>query len=343
MNSARSLVSFLRRQGRKISPLLILTHDHPDPDALASAWALAHLARFLAGVRSRIVYGGIIGRVENQTMARLLDVPVHPLRERTDFRRFRAVALVDTQPLFGNNPFPKDGQATLVVDHHAPLRQIASVAAIIDPSAGATGVILAQALLLARCPVPPDLATALVYGILSETQDLGRETRDLEIRTYREMLSRCDLRTLALIQNPQRPAEFFLTLKRSLEHAFVAGPLIGAHLGSVRAPDLVSQTADFLLTVEGMRWSLCTGWVEGRLYSSLRALHPERHAGRLLQAVLGEKDRAGGHSTMAGGSIAFPSRTTGAALRKQEERVAARLLKLLFKGRAAPRIYPFRS
>jgi len=146
MNSPRGLISFLRRQGKALSPLLILTHDHPDPDAIASAAALAHLARILAGVRSRIVYRGIIGQVENQTMVRLLEIPVHPLKERTDFRRFRAVALVDTQPLFGNNPFPKDGQATLVVDHHVPLGETAALASLIDPSCGATSVILAQAL-----------------------------------------------------------------------------------------------------------------------------------------------------------------------------------------------------
>lgn len=343
MNSPRGLISFLRRQGRALSPLLILTHDHPDPDAIAGAAALSHLARHLAGVRSRIVYRGIIGRVENQTMVRLLKIPVHPLQERTDFRRFRSVALIDTQPLFGNNPFPKDGQAALVVDHHAPLGGTAAMASLIDPSCGATSVILAQALLLARCPVPPDLATALVYGILSETQDLGRETRDLEIRIYREMLSRCDLRALALIQNPQRPAEFFLTLKRSLEHAFVAGPLIGAHLGAVRAPDMVSLTADFLLTVEGMRWSFCTGRCEGRLYISVRALKPERHAGRLLQAALREKDKAGGHASMAGGSLPLPAGKAGPFPGRQEKQVEARLLRMLFRGRAVQRVYPFRS
>ena len=111
MDSARTLIRFLRQQGRTLSPLLILTHDHPDPDAIASAWTLSYLAKRLSGVESRIVYGGMIGRVENQAMVRLLDIPVHPLRSRSDFRKFRAVALVDTQPCFGNNPFPKEDRA----------------------------------------------------------------------------------------------------------------------------------------------------------------------------------------------------------------------------------------
>lgn len=343
MNSAHTLIRFLRRQGRSLSPLLILTHDHPDPDAVASAYALSHLAKRLCGVESRIVYGGIIGRVENQAMVRLLRIPVHPLRSHSDFRKVRAVALVDTQPLFGNNPFPKNGQAALVVDHHPAVQGGSALVSVIDPSAGATSVILAQALLAARIPIPVGLATALVYGILSETQDLGRETRQLEIQTYRRILPFCDIRCLALIQNPQRPEEFFRTLKRSLDNAFVVGPLIGAHLGEVAAPDLVSQTADFLLTCEGERWSVCTGRYQNRLHFSVRALHPERHAGRLLQRALQEKERAGGHWTMAGGSLILPARTGETGWRREENRVVSGLLRGLHRGRTREKRFPFRA
>src|SRR5687767_9192412 len=44
---------------------LILTHDNPDPDSLASAVALAFLLEQRAGVECRVAYGGIIGRAEN--------------------------------------------------------------------------------------------------------------------------------------------------------------------------------------------------------------------------------------------------------------------------------------
>lgn len=343
MNAAHTLIRFLRRQGRSLSPLLILTHDHPDPDAIASAWALSYLAQRLRGVESRIVYGGIIGRVENQSMVRLLRIPVHPLRVRSDFRKVRAVALVDTQPLFGNNPFPKDGQAALVVDHHPPVQGGSALISVIDPSAGATSVILAQALLEAGFPVPEDLATALVYGIVSETQDLGRETRQREIQTYRRILPFCDIRCLALIQNPQRPEEFFRTLKRSLDNAFTAGPLIGAHLGPVSSPDLVSQTSDFLLSYEGSRWSVCTGRYQNRLHFSVRALRPDRHAGRLLQHALQERESAGGHGSMAGGSLMLPMNAGQARWRREEERVVSGLLRRLRPGRVPEKRFPFRA
>ena len=343
MRSARQLLEFLRKRNGDLGPLLILTHNHPDPDAVASAFALAHLAKWVAGIPTRIAYAGIIGRVENQTMVRILKIPVHPLRARVDFQKYPSVALVDTQPDFGNNPFPKEAQAALVVDHHPVSHTDHALCSVIEPKVGATSVILAQALLKARYPIPVNLATALAYGIISETQDLGRETRDLEIQTYQRILPLCDIRSLALIQNPPRPPEFFQTVKRSLDNAFITGPLIGAHLGAVRTPDLVALTADFLLTYQGMRWSVCTGRYQGRLHVSLRAMRPGIHAGRLLQEILQEKEQAGGHGSMAGGSeqIADPRRES--AWRKAQKQVVDRLLRRLFKGRSKKILFPFRA
>lgn len=54
--------------------LLIVVHDYPDPDALASALALAHLARRRHSRRTRITYGGLITRAENRTMVQQLRI-----------------------------------------------------------------------------------------------------------------------------------------------------------------------------------------------------------------------------------------------------------------------------
>ncbi|HEY0882985.1 MAG TPA: bifunctional oligoribonuclease/PAP phosphatase NrnA, partial [Archangium sp.] len=50
-------------KGRKRG--LVLTHDNPDPDSMASAWALAAVLTQKVGVPTEIAYGGIIGRAEN--------------------------------------------------------------------------------------------------------------------------------------------------------------------------------------------------------------------------------------------------------------------------------------
>ncbi|MBU6283988.1 phosphoesterase, partial [bacterium] len=55
-------------------PVVILPHDNPDPDALASAAALQYLLSEIAEVDSVIALGGIIGRAENRAMVKYLNI-----------------------------------------------------------------------------------------------------------------------------------------------------------------------------------------------------------------------------------------------------------------------------
>lgn len=319
------IAAFLSRQRGALSRLVILTHDHPDPDAIASAWALAHLAERLGGARSRIVYGGVIGRMENQTMVRTLRVPIRPVKSQ-ELAQADHVALVDTQPPFQNNRFPPRRRATLVIDHHRRNPHTVADFLLIDETAGATTTLLAEALLAARLEVPSRLATALVYGISSETQNLGREAGPRDIAAYRAFFPKASIATLSKIQNPPRPGSFFTTLGRAIHHAFIIGRVIGVHLGSAPSQDVVAHMADFLLTHEKMRWSVVTGRYDGRLFVSLRTRNPRAEAGRLLWRLLGSGTSAGGHAMIAGGSIPVGTSASEAAWVSAERQVMTAFL-----------------
>ena len=324
--SRHPIAAFLAHHRRDLAKLLILTHDHPDPDAIASAWALAHLAQRLCGVRARIVYGGVIGRMENQTMVRALHIPVRPVKPQ-ELAAAGPVALVDTQPPFQNNRFPARRRATLVIDHHRRNPHTAADFLLIDETAGATTTLLAEALLAAGVEVSSRLATALVYGIGSETQNLGREAGPRDIAAYRAFFPKASIASLSKIQNPPRPGSFFLTLGKAVHHAFLVGRVIGVHLGPVPSQDVVAHMADFLLTHERMRWSIVTGRYDGRLYVSLRTRDRRAEAGRLLWRLLGSGTSAGGHGMIAGGSVAVEAGASEAAWVAAERQVAASFLK----------------
>lgn len=299
---ARRLLRHLARKGRKLGPLLIVTHDHPDPDAMASAWALAHLAQTLCRVRTRIVYGGVIGRRENRVMAESLGVPAFPLR-KGELAEYESTALVDTQPPFRNNRFPPRRHPDILIDHHQRHADTAADLAIIDESVGATTTLLGEALLLSGVRVPRRLATAIVYGIGSETQNLGREAGKRDADIYRTFMPKADMRDLWRITHPRRPATFFKTLARAIRRAFTIRGIIGVNLGLLPIPDQVAQMADFLITHERMQWCIVTGRYGGRLHVSLRAHDPDAGAGRLLKKLLGGGNRGGGHRMIAGGSM----------------------------------------
>lgn len=336
------LIQFLSKHQGKFSNLLILTHDYPDPDALASAYGLHYLLKEGYGVSSKIVYGGIIGRTENRAMVRLLKIPVQKLR-KSDWKRFSQVALVDTQPDFKNNSFPKRRKAFLVIDQHSSVTKPNAQFSIIDTECAATCVILAQALLFLKLEIPTSLATALAYGILSDTMHLYRVKRQDVVQTYLNILPKANVKTLAKIQNPSRPDPFFITMRRALDQAVVNRGLILSHLGRVGSPDFVSQIADFLLTSRGKRWSFVTGRYHNRLHVSLRMGGSSQQADQVLRDIFLDRGEAGGHGSIAGGSIRVTQPDQESSWKKAEHQLTERLVKRLPIAKQGNFRHPFRG
>ena len=338
----RKILNFLARSKNEISPLLILTHDHPDPDALASAYALHYLAKEAYGIQSKIVYAGVIGRMENKEMVRILKLPIQRLRP-SHLKTYRHVALVDTQPAFENNPFPKNKQATMVLDQHMSVESPNARLAIVDTEIGATSVILAQAILKTKIAIPQCLATALVYGILSDTMNLYRSHNPALVKTYLSILPHSDLRALSRIQNPVRSRSFFTTLNRGIYEAMVRHGLIVAHLGIVESPDLVSQVADYLITFKRMHWGLCTGRHRGNMLVSLRLAKAFKgNAGEILRDVFVDRGQAGGHGSIAGGSFFVGADKSEEEWQAIEQGITDGLVKRLRLSKAGEFYHPFR-
>ena len=336
---ALRLIRYLKSRPKGSGPLLILTHDNPDPDALASAWALARLAQALCGARSRIVYSGVVGRRENRAMLKCLWIPAHHLW-KSDLAG--DIALVDTQPPFQNNRFPDGRKPEIIVDHHPRHARTRADFAVIDETAGATTTILAEALQAAEVPVPWRLATAIVHAIGAETQNLRRDAGPRDLAAYKAFLPQADVQALGRIVNPPRSAAFFRIFARGICDAFVVRNVIGAHLQGIPDPDAVARIADFLLMHERMRWSLVTGRYQGRLYVSLRTTSPSEDAGRLLKKLLGGGTRAGGHRMMAGGSLLVGCAASAAKWRKAEDALTRAFLKTRGIAARVRLEYPFR-
>src|SRR4029453_17240704 len=104
-----ALLSAIERPG----PLVILPHDNPDPDALASAGALQFIAKSLLGKEATIALGGYIGRAENRAMVRYLNIPLVPVADLPLCDPGTIIALVDTQPGRTNNSLPAGASASI--------------------------------------------------------------------------------------------------------------------------------------------------------------------------------------------------------------------------------------
>ncbi len=332
LTALRELIDRKPKPGR----WLILTHDNPDPDALASAAALSSLLRDGFARRVTMAYGGIIGRAENRQMVKTLRLrPSHV--KHLNWGHYKHYALVDCQPGTGNNPFPETLVPDVVFDHH-PIRRATRSALFADVRThyGATATILCEYLLASGVAIDRNLATALVYAIRSETQDFGREYSEHDKSIYDRLHAQADLRALARIQQPSLPISYFRTLRRAVGGLSTVDSLVVSHLGEVEQPDIVPEIADLLLRLEGKTWSLTSGSFEDRLYLSMRTTNPRADAGRLMRRLLGKRGRGGGHGMIAGGWVGLP-RNGGTALQLHGQ-LANRLASLLRKSpdRLAP-------
>ena len=292
---------------------LVLTHDNPDPDAIAAAAVLGTVLRRTFKRRVTTAYGGIIGRAENQEMVKTLGIRLSHVRHLT-FRHYRHFALVDAQPATGNTQLPEGVQPDLVFDHH-PLRRSTQKAGFADVRTeyGATATILAEYLQATGLGFSKRVATALIYAIRSETRDFGREFSAPDKAIFDTLLPLSDFRALARIQSPRLPLSYFRTLHHALEHVQWVSTLVVSDLGVVEQPDIVPEVADLLLRLEGKSWSMCSGIFGERLYLSIRTTNPRADAGRLMQRLLGRTGKGGGHGMMAGGYIDLTDVTNGDA------------------------------
>jgi nanoRNase/pAp phosphatase (c-di-AMP/oligoRNAs hydrolase) len=322
---------------RTSSRWLILTHDNPDPDALAAAAGMALLLRRAFQRTATVAYGGIIGRAENREMVRCLNFDPLPLRDiRTE--NFQHFILADCQPWTGNTQLPKGVVPEVVIDHH-PLRLSTTTLPFVDvrPDYGATATIVAEYLLAASVEIPKKLATGFIYAILSETRSFSREASEPDHSIFDRLLPVSDRRALSRIQNARLPLSYFRILHRGLARLQGTANLVVSHLGPVDQPDIVPEIADLLLRLEGRTWSLCTGQFENRFYLSIRTTNPRADAGNLIQRLIGQRGKGGGHGTMAGGFIPL-DQSPGWSAEVLERRLTRRFALVL--GKSPERIQP---
>lgn len=283
--------------------VLILPHNDPDPDAIASALALRHLLAEKVGVKGHITYRGIVGRAENKALVRYLGRPLRRL-VGADLRQSVPIALIDTQPGAGNNALPPQSTAAIVFDHH-PWREATAAVGFADvrPDLGATSTILTEYLQAAEIEPAPPLATALFYGVKTDTMGLSRAASPADVAAYFYLQSRIDVEALVEIERAQVPGEYFQKLDATLHAAHIYDSVVISYVGPMGRPDLAAEMADVLLRLRGTRWVICMGMYRDYLILAVRTRNRRGGAERLVQAIVGNQGTAGGHGTMAGGRV----------------------------------------
>jgi nanoRNase/pAp phosphatase (c-di-AMP/oligoRNAs hydrolase) len=320
--STKQRLAQLRRLAKGRTRALILLQNNPDPDAIASAVALRLLLKQSNEIDVVIAHSGVVGRAENRSMLRYLGCTLRQVAD-TPLDKFDLIAMVDSQPGFGNNPIDDPAQTDIVIDHHERSGRMTGVAlADIRPRYGAASTILAEYLDAAGIDPPIPVATALLYGIQSDTQDFGRAASEADIAAFTRLYPKANKRLLSRIENEQEPREYFTAVSRALRDARTCGSVAVCWLGRMINPDMTGEVADLLLRLDEADWTLCQGLYKGTLYLSLRSDLRDAGADQVIRKIIGDLGTGGGHEMLAGGQIPVERDAFKLAneLRKQVER-----------------------
>jgi nanoRNase/pAp phosphatase (c-di-AMP/oligoRNAs hydrolase) len=288
------LVETVKARFEDAESVLILLQDDPDPDAIASGLAL----RQVLGRNKQTAPLGSYGRVtrpENIAMVKLLEIEIEKVT-KNGIKNFDRIAVVDLQPPHLSSP-PKE--IDLVIDHHPEQFNYKSHIKDIRPSYGATSTILLEYLLCTNGSIGTRLATAMLYGIKSDTFALSREVNEWDVQAFSYLYPLANQNLMRRIERPELPPAALDALSLALKNRRVIDKVAFVNLGRVERDDLIPQMADFSLSFEGIEWAFVSGVYESNYIISVRNVGYVRAAGRVLKEAFGDIGSAGGHASMA--------------------------------------------
>jgi nanoRNase/pAp phosphatase (c-di-AMP/oligoRNAs hydrolase) len=284
----------------------IITHKNPDPDAISSALALAEIAKQANGktLATRIFYEGNIGHQENRTFVNLLDIKMEHLTADA-LAKCNYLAMVDCEGPGANNDVPPQTKINIIIDHHREGKHTATQSNFVDirPGVGATASIMTQYLQELDVPVDKRVATALLYGIRTDTKEFKRNVTPQDLSYAGFLLPLTDAGLLDKIMSPSMSQETLDVIGKAIHERKIQSGYLFSNVGYVINRDALPQAADLLITLEGVNTALVYGITDTAIVISARNRDIRLHIGNALSEAFGDMGDAGGHPNMAAATL----------------------------------------
>ncbi len=297
-SKARELVDYL---GGSTS-LAVVCHDNPDPDCLASALGLREIAD-AAGVSDVVIYySGEISHQENRAFVNLLDVALETYDDDS-FDVHDTVAFVDHSGVGVNNQVPPDVEVDVVVDHHESEEEVAAEFVDLRQEYGATTTMVVEYLRELELEPPANTATALMFGIRTETLAFLRETGVREYEAAAFLQEYLDPDVLKEMTRPALSPQTLDTIGEAISSREVRASALVSCVGVTGERDALPQAADYLMQLEGVATVLVFGVVDDVIHLSARTEDSRVNVDSLMRDAFDDVGSAGGHREMAGAQI----------------------------------------
>jgi nanoRNase/pAp phosphatase (c-di-AMP/oligoRNAs hydrolase) len=297
IRSRRERVRALRRLFGVNDNVLITINA--DPDSMGSAMAVKRLL-WKRVRRVQIGYINEIQRLDNLAMVELLKIPMVRMSE-VSLEHFERRVLVDSQP--SHSEIFESMTYDAIIDHHPRVRKWRVPFVDIRPEYGANSTILIEYLRGAGIKPPMRLATALLYGIKTDTANFERAGTERDVKQFQHIFQYANMHLLRKIENSELRVGDLRYFETAIENRVVTKKGIYAHLGKVPSGDICVQVADFFTRVHGVGWAFVSGVSENRLIVIIRNDGDRKDAGKLVNHAFGNLGAAGGHKGAARAEI----------------------------------------
>jgi nanoRNase/pAp phosphatase (c-di-AMP/oligoRNAs hydrolase) len=274
--------------------VLILLHNDPDPDAIASGLGLRNILR---RTRQTAIIGCMYGvtRPENLRMLKLLDLQIEVMTAE-QIKSFDRIALVDVQPHYFPGLLP---QVDLVIDHHPEQPGYSAVFKDIRPDYGSTSTILTEHLRAVDIDISERTATAMLYAIKSDTLFFNRQANRADLDAFSYLYPLSDATMIRKMEGSEITGERLDFIIKAWQHGRMVEHVFCAFIGEPSREDFIPYVADFYLQLEHVQWSVISGVVNDTFIVSVRNLGYSRNAGDFVRRWFSDIGSAGGHRTMA--------------------------------------------
>src|SRR3954470_13038298 len=290
----RARVQQYQRYFSDAERVLIMLHNEPDPDAMASGLALRNVLR---RTKTTAIIGAIQGvtRPENVRMVNLLDIHVEPITPEA-LKEYDRIAMVDVQPHYFGDLIDR---VDLVIDHHPEQPGYTAVFKDIRPDYGSTSTILTEHLRAVDVNISERTATAMLYAIKSDTLFFNRQTNRVDLEAFSYLYPLADAALVRKMEGAEITLERLDYVLKAFRGGALADQVFCAFLGTSPREDFIPYVADFFLQLEDAKWTVIAGIVGDSLVVSVRNLGYSKNAGEFARRFFSDIGSAGGHRAMA--------------------------------------------
>lgn len=271
-----------------------------DPDAIASALALKRL--YWRKVRRVMLYHiNTIERADNLAFIRLLKVKMQRIRSMKG-RKIKKWAIVDSQP--HHHERFKDHHFDIIIDHHRVGQLSKAPFLDIREDYGANSTIMTEYLRASKITPSAKLATALFYGIKTDTDNFVRKSLPNDINAFRYLYGFANMNIIKKIETSEIFKRTLSDFRFAMERLVLIKDIAFVDMEEVVNPDVLVIIADFFMKLAEANWSIVTGIYEEKLIVILRNAGFRGDAGKTAQKLFGPwGGLAGGHKSAARAEI----------------------------------------